>query len=158
MNKERGEREAAKELRQSQEWKRKALSNKMMPGHTCQPEPSRDRMAGLVLTGGAGGSSSHWLSHTCSYAGGSTNLNQTETSDLGFIWIGIFIYPGNNFFEVGWFYSKKGPKLSYLGDCLNLSFLGLPILTPLSPLALRFFIPPSLFFLGVSAHSSGLGP
>lgn len=93
-------------------------------------------MAGLVLTGGAGGASSHWLSHTCSYAGGSTNLNQTETRDFSFIWIDIFIYPGHNFFEVGWFYSKEGPKLSYLSDCSNLLSLGLsrPSLTLLSPL------------------------
>ena len=49
---------------------------------------------------------------------GSTNPKQTETRDFGFIWIDIFIYLWHNFFEVGWFYSKEGPKLSYPGDWL----------------------------------------
>lgn len=58
----------------------------MVPVFTCFPTP-----AGMLA--------------------GSTDLKQTETCDLGFILIDICIYPRHNFFEVGWFYSKEGPKL-----------------------------------------------
>lgn len=103
---------------EAQERKTKAPSNRVIPSKHANQNRAETTQQGLSRQVGQAAAGVAHSPTPAALPAGSTDPKQTETRDFGFLWIDVFVCLWHNFFEVGWFYSEEGPKLSYPGDWL----------------------------------------